>query len=201
MWSFGTTMTIAKEDDSSKTSPHPAAQPAVQSAAQPRPEHSVPAASPVTGQETYPHPSIFSQRSMKQLGLFFAGAGFLSLSVLATRRAITRKRLATIPKFYHPSNGPVNTANSDSSLIALEALNLATLNVMGFGIMCTGGIAWAFDLSSLDDLRGMARRHIGPSGGHVDEEAEREVAEWMAKMLPIKEVREQGGDSPPKKDG
>ncbi|RYP69981.1 hypothetical protein DL771_005772 [Monosporascus sp. 5C6A] len=197
MWSFGTTMTIAKEDDSSKSSPQPSAQPA----AQPPPEHPIPVASPVTGQDAYTRPSIFSQRSMKQLGLFVAGAGFLSLSVLATRRAIARKRLATIPKFYHPSNRPVNTTNSDSSLIALEALNLATLNVMGFGIMCTGGIAWAFDISSLDDLRSMARGHIGPSGSHIDEEAEREVAEWIAKVLPIKELREQEGDSSPKKDG
>ncbi|RYO77474.1 hypothetical protein DL766_005858 [Monosporascus sp. MC13-8B] len=194
-------MTIAKEDNSSKSSPQPAVQPAAQSAAQPPSEHSIPVASPVTGQDAYTRPPIFSQRSMKQLGLFFAGAGFLSLSVLATRRAITRKRLATIPKFYHPSNGPVNAINSDSSLIALEALNLATVNVMGFGIMCTGGIAWAFDISSVDDLRRMARGHIGPSGGHLDEEAEREVAEWITTMLPIKELKEQEGGSSPKKNG
>ncbi|OTB17147.1 hypothetical protein K445DRAFT_42784, partial [Daldinia sp. EC12] len=122
-------------------------------------------------------------RSLRQLGLFFAGAGFLTLSTIITRRAITRKRLATIPKFYHQSNQQVSKMESDSSLIALEALNLATLNVMGFGIMMTGGIAWAFDISSVDDLRTMARRHYGATGARTDEEAEREIEEWVAKVL------------------
>lgn len=149
---------------------------------------------------TYPQSSIFSQRSMKQLGLFFAGAGFLTLSTLITRRSIVRKRIATIPSFYQPSNQPVNTMSSDSSLIALEALNLATLNVLGFGVMCTGGLAWAFDISSIDDLRKKARGHIGPTGGYTDEEAEREVEEWVAKVLGRKEDKEQEAGSPPKKD-
>ena len=127
---------------------------------------------------------------MKQLSLFFAGAGFLTLSTLITRRAVARKRIATIPSFYQPSNRPTTKMSSDSSLIALEALNLATLNVMGFGIMCTGGLAWAFDISSVDDLRKRARGHIGPTGGYTDEEAEREVEEWVAKVLLKKEKRE-----------
>lgn len=88
---------------------------------------------------------------------------------------------------------------SDSSLIALEALNLATLNVMGFGIMITGGLAWAFDISSIDDLRRMARRHIGPPGGQTDEEAEREVEEWVAKVLLRKEHKEKETQSPSEK--
>ncbi len=136
---------------------------------------------------------------MKQLGLFFAGASFLSLSTLITRRAVVRKRLATIPSFYQPSNRPVTTLGSDSSLIALEALNLATLNVIGFGIMCTGGLAWAFDMSSIDDLRRRARGRIGPTGGYTDEEAEREVEEWVAKILGRKEQDGQDNVSPPEK--
>ncbi|OTA87524.1 hypothetical protein M434DRAFT_59890, partial [Hypoxylon sp. CO27-5] len=139
------------------------------------------------------------QRSLKQLGLFFAGGGFLALSTLMTRRAITRKHMATIPQFYQPSNRPVSKIQSDSSLIALEALNLATLNVMGFGIMMTGGLAWAFDISSIDDLRRMARRHIGPPGGRTDEEAEREIEEWVAKVLLRKEQKEKETQSPSEK--
>lgn len=91
--------------------------------------------------------------------------------------------MATLPRFYTPSNRPVNKIGSDSSLIALEALNLATLNVLGFAIMMTGGVSWAFDISSIDDLRGMARKHIGPSGGRTDEEAEQEIEEWIAKVM------------------
>lgn len=136
-------------------------------------------------------PSVLSQRSLKQLGLFWAGAGFLSLATLITRRSVARKTLSTIPKFYTPSNRPVTTIGSDSSLIALEALNLATLNVVGFAVMMTGGFSWALDVSNIDDLRQMARKHIGPAGGRTDEEAEREVEEWVAKVLLRKEKREE----------
>ncbi|KAI0011392.1 hypothetical protein F4779DRAFT_615635 [Xylariaceae sp. FL0662B] len=143
---------------------------------------------------------ILSQRSLKQLGLFFAGAGFLSLSLIITRRAVTRKLVATTPQFYQPSNRPVSRIQSDSSLIAFEALHLATLNVIGFGMMVTGGAAWAFDISGVDDLRRMARRHIGPPGGQTDEEAEREVEEWVAKILSRKDEREKEAKTSSGKD-
>ncbi|KAI1392575.1 uncharacterized protein F4822DRAFT_132977 [Hypoxylon trugodes] len=191
MWSFGTTMTMAKDREPS----HASAQDQPLQSSRP----SQPLQNTITPPE--PRPSIFSQRSLKQLGLFFAGAGFLTLSTLITRRAVVRKRIATIPKFYNQSNRTVDKMQSDSSLIALEALNLATLNVMGFGIMVTGGLSWAFDVSNIDDLRRMARGHIGPDGGRTDEEAEREVEEWVAKVLLRKEPKEQEAKPPPKKDG
>ncbi|KAI8959713.1 hypothetical protein F5Y11DRAFT_291462 [Daldinia sp. FL1419] len=184
MWSFGTTMTMAKDGDPSPTSPTKAQQ-SSQLAQPSQPSQT----SPNTIPSARPRPPILSQRSLKQLGLFFAGAGFLTLSTLITRRAVARKHLATIPKFYQPSTQQVSKIQSDSSLIALEALNLATLNVMGFGIMMTGGISWAFDISSVDDLRRMARGHVGPTGGQTDEEAEREIEEWVAKVLGRKEEK------------
>lgn len=134
---------------------------------------------------------IFAPRSLKQLTLFFAGAGFLGLSTFITRRSVGRKYLATLPRFYQPSNRPSNKINSDSSLIALEALNLATLNVIGFAIMATGGLSWAFDVSDIEELRAMARANLGTAGGgRTDEEAEREVEEWVAKVLLRKEQHE-----------
>ncbi|XXH03147.1 hypothetical protein Hte_009541 [Hypoxylon texense] len=142
-----------------------------------------------TIQPPEPRSPILSQRSLKQLGLFFAGAGFLSLSTLITRRAVARKHMVTVPKFYSQSNRTVNKIQSDSSFIAFEALHLATLNVLGFGIMLTGGLAWAFDISSVDDLRRMARRHIGPTGGQTDEDAERQIEEWVAKVLMRKDPK------------
>ncbi|KAI1738104.1 hypothetical protein F4680DRAFT_190348 [Xylaria scruposa] len=182
MWSFGTTMTMPK--DSESTSKHPSPPP------QPDP---IPPVQTQTLPET--RPSVLSQRSLKQLGMFFAGAGFLSLATLITRRSVAKKMKATIPKFYTQSNRPVNKIGSDSSLIALEALNLATLNVVGFAIMMTGGVSWAFDVSSIDDLRRMARKHIGPPGGKTDEEAEREVEEWVAKVLLRKEKHEEAANA------
>ncbi|KAI0111005.1 hypothetical protein F4776DRAFT_356297 [Hypoxylon sp. NC0597] len=185
MWSFGTTMTMAKDREPSPEKP-------LETTQAPQPLQT-------TIPPPEPRPPVLSQRSLKQLGLFFAGGGFLALSTLITRRAIARKHMATIPQFYQPSNRPVSKMQSDSSLIALEALNLATLNVMGFGIMITGGLAWAFDISSIDDLRRMARRHIGPPGGQTDEEAEREVEEWVAKVLLRKEHKEKETQSPSEK--
>ncbi|KAI0838186.1 hypothetical protein F5Y06DRAFT_52023 [Hypoxylon sp. FL0890] len=182
MWSFGTTMTMAKDRDPSPENPvEPAQAPQSLQSTIPPPE---------------PRPPILSQRSLKQLGLFFAGAGFLALSTLVTRRAVARKHSMTMPQFFHQSNRPVTKLDSDSSLIALEALNLATLNVMGFGIMVTGGLSWAFDISSVDDLRRMAQRHIGPTGGRTDEEAEREIEEWVAKVLLRKEKKEDEAQPP-----
>ncbi|KAI1819942.1 hypothetical protein F4861DRAFT_96634 [Xylaria intraflava] len=174
MWSFGTTMTMPKDGESASIPP-PQAPP-------------VPMSQP---QQLSP-PSIVSQRALKQFGLFMGGACFMSLSVLITRRSIARKARITMPKFYTQSNRPVNKLNSDGSRIALEALNLATLNVLGFAIMMTGGVSWAFDISNIEDLRRMTRKHIGP-GGRTDEEAEREVQEWIAKVLLRKEERQQKG--------
>ena len=73
------------------------------------------------------------------------------------------------------------------SFLAIEALNLATLNVLSFFMMMTGGFSWALDLSSVDDLRALAQRYTRASGtgdgAKIDEEAEREVEEWVSKML------------------
>ena len=194
MWSFGTTMTMPKDSESASKSTSE-----LQSQSPQSPElDPIAQARTITASPTpETRPSVLSQRSLKQLSLFFAGAGFLSLATLITRRSIARKQMATLPKFYTQSNRPVNKIGSDSSLIALEALNLATLNVLGFGIMMTGGVSWAFDISSIDDLRRMARKHIGPAGGRTDEEAEREVEEWVAKVLLRKEKQEQAAATDP----
>ncbi|KAI0125078.1 hypothetical protein BJ170DRAFT_487023 [Xylariales sp. AK1849] len=172
MWSFGTTMTMANDREPTAT---PATKPPVDT---PQTENiQALSARPDT------RSPILSQRSLRQMSIFFAGAGFLSLSIFITRRSVARKQMATIPRFYQPSNRPVSKISSDSSLIAFEALNLATLNVVGFGIMATGGLSWAFDISTIGDLRKLARKHIGPEGGNADEEAEREVEEWIASVL------------------
>ncbi|KAI1328688.1 hypothetical protein F5Y16DRAFT_147438 [Xylariaceae sp. FL0255] len=186
MWSFGTTFTIAKDGDAPAKSASQTSQPS-----QPEPEPIQQPISPPPNPISSPRPPITSERSLKQLGLFFGGAGFLALSTLITRRSVSKKLVATIPKFYHQSNRPVDKISSDSSLIALEALNLATLNVMGFAIMMTGGAAWAFDISSIEDLRAMARKQIHGPRGKTDEEAEQEIEEWVAKVLLRKEKKEQ----------
>jgi hypothetical protein len=131
---------------------------------------------------------ITSQRSLKQLGVFFMGAGFMSLATLITRRSILRKRISTWPRFYQQSNTQPAKIESDSSFIAFEALNLATLNVIGFGIMATGGLAWAFDICDVHELRSLARKTLETEGqARTDEAAEQEIEQYFARVLLRKE--------------
>ncbi|KAI1092893.1 hypothetical protein F5B19DRAFT_177416 [Rostrohypoxylon terebratum] len=196
MWSFGTTMTMAKDREPSQEKP---ISPPTSSSEPLQPMRPVQPIQPIENaiQPSESRLSVFSQRSLKQLGLFFGGAGFMFLSTLVTRRAVARKYMATAPKFYSPSNRPVNKIQSDNSLIALEALKLATINVMGFGIMFAGGLSWAFDVSSVDDIRRMARRNYEKQGVPADEEAEREIEEWIAGVLGRKEKREEEEQAKP----
>src|SRR4051794_14581583 len=82
--------------------------------------------------------SPFSQRSRRQLGLFFAGAGFFAISSLITRRSLVRRYKATVPKFYQPNNRPNLEING--AMEAFEALNLATINVLSVSMMVSGGL-------------------------------------------------------------
>jgi hypothetical protein len=77
--------------------------------------------------------------------------------------------------------------SAEGTLFALEALSLATLNTFSFGIMATGGLAWAFDISSLDDLKARARKHRRGEGQgkkvEGDADAEDTIEAWMASVL------------------
>lgn len=115
---------------------------------------------------------------MKQFGLYFAGAGFMLISTMITRRAIIRKKRIGMPKYFE-SGHSISVERPMGALDALEALNLATLNVLSFGVLLTGGLSWAFDVSSVEDMR---RRMYGPSGRR-DEAAEKAVEEWAARVL------------------
>lgn len=139
-----------------------------------------------------PHPPTKEEtfrRTAKQLGLFFAGAGFLTASALISRRAVARRMVDSYPKFYQPSHyGPrppprAPTDKGEDQLVAVEALGLATLNVFSFGIMMTGGLMFAFDISNLEDLRRRARKQIYGGNGVVDEAADQQVEEWIADVL------------------
>ncbi|KAJ9665845.1 hypothetical protein H2201_003969 [Coniosporium apollinis] len=135
--------------------------------------------------------SLFSPRSRKQLSLFFAGAAFMTLSLLTTRRALARKHTSTLPRFYQPSNRPSNPVNGP--LEAVEALSLATVNVLSFGMMMTGGALWAFDISSMEEMRAKIRAGVlgvDADAGKAAREAEEEMEEWLATVLARKEDKE-----------
>ncbi|KAL2126903.1 hypothetical protein VTI74DRAFT_11646 [Chaetomium olivicolor] len=176
----------------------------------PQPPTAAPVASPAPTPQVEPTPiphqdqppqsvdyrnHFFSQRSLRQLGLFFGGAGFFYWSLLVSRRAITRHQIAAQLKFYQPNQFGGRTARDmpkRDPLVAVEALNLATLNTLSFFVMAAGGVSWAFDISTMEDLRRLTRRSIeGVAGGKIDKAAEQEVAEWVAKTLGIEQGKEE----------
>lgn len=67
---------------------------------------------------------------------------------------------------------------------AFEALNLATINVLSFGMMGTGAVLYAFNINGLEDMRRIVRGGLdGEGNGKTDEELEREVTEWVVGVL------------------
>ncbi|KUJ07269.1 uncharacterized protein LY89DRAFT_540973, partial [Mollisia scopiformis] len=131
--------------------------------------------------------AFFSQRARRQLGLFAAGAGFFAIASVITRRSLVRRYKQSIPKFFQPSNRLNYEVNG--AMEALEALNLATINVISVGMMATGGLLWAFDISSLDDMRKKVRTNLGVDPIRTDEDAEQEIEEWFATVLARKEFK------------
>ncbi|KAJ5613693.1 hypothetical protein N7528_007347 [Penicillium herquei] len=123
-------------------------------------------------------------RDTTNLKLFLGGIAFFSASVWITRRASIKKRIACIPPFYSSSiyfQPKVNGAGE-----AFEALNLATINVLSFGMMTTGAAMYALDINSLDDARRFMR--VAMQGGidetgKSDEQLEAEVTEWVTSLL------------------
>jgi hypothetical protein len=73
---------------------------------------------------------------------------------------------------------------------AVEALNIATVNVLSLAMMSTGGMLWYFDINSMDDARRKLRSGLGVDGtGRDEKQAEKELEEWMATVLSRKETK------------
>ncbi|KAJ4248937.1 hypothetical protein NW757_008051 [Fusarium falciforme] len=121
-------------------------------------------------------------RQLKQFGLFFAGAGFMAASVAISRRSVLRRRLDSLPKFYSSNRQPVKFDSADRSLLAVQALGLATLNVMSFAVLLVGGISWGFDLSSIQELRERSQAAIRRPG-LVNPEDEKEMEKMMEDLM------------------
>jgi hypothetical protein len=151
-----------------------------------------PTPTPQASSTPEPQSAFFSQRSRRQLGLFAAGAGFFALSTAITRRSIVRRYKATIPKFYQPSNRINYEVNG--TMEAFEALNIATINVVSVGMMAAGGLLWAFDIASVDDMRRKVRTNLGVDTNRTDQDAEKEIEEWFASVLARKEFKALRGE-------
>jgi len=134
--------------------------------------------------------SILSRRSRKQLSFFFAGASFIYFTSILTRRAINRRFQATIPTFFQQSNHPNEVVGSNE---AVQALGLATMYVTSVGATFTAGMLWAFDISTLEELRYKVRKNTGTDTERNGNEGEEELEQWIAGVLARKELRMFGG--------
>lgn len=74
---------------------------------------------------------------------------------------------------------------------AFEALNLATINVFSLGMLGLGGFLFAFDISSLDDVRRNVRRKLGVdvAGTQTDQEGEEEIEKLFASIMDQKLIK------------
>ncbi|GIJ87381.1 hypothetical protein Asppvi_006287 [Aspergillus pseudoviridinutans] len=133
--------------------------------------------------EPQPQPQLTQlqpPRHLTNLKLLFGGVTFFTLSLLITRRAFTKRVIASTPPYWTSSvyhRPPANGAGD-----AFEALSLATLNVCSFAMMATGGVLYALDINGVEDMRRYVKKEMG-TGTVRDEETEREVEEWVTKVL------------------
>lgn len=126
--------------------------------------------------------------------LLLGGSIFFLLSTLITRRSLSRRRLASIPPYYTSSinhKPPINGA-----MEALEALNIATINVASLAMIGVGSAMHLFDINTLDDMRRKVRGGLGVDGsGRSEQQVEEELEEWVVTVLNRKAEKEMKGNS------
>ncbi len=156
-------------------------------------DHSAPHPTPPESPTTDSTPDFLSThflgpRPRRQFSLFLFGATCVGLSILSTRRALVRRYVATVPHFYQQSNAlprePISLQKE-----AAEALQIATINVLSFATLMTGGTLWAFDVSGIGELRERIRkmkkqREVkGGTNMEQDKAVEREFEDFLGPSL------------------
>lgn len=134
-------------------------------------------------------PSHLSQadRARRQNGLFFGGVAFTLLSLVVTKRAVSRKLAqSTASKTTSTSStaAAADAFNADASLEAVQALGYATLNVFSMAMLGMGFAMKYFDFAEVEDLREMVRRQEGYSD---ESAANKEIEGWIAEVLARKD--------------
>lgn len=107
-----------------------------------------------------------------------------------TRRALRKRHFSIIPPYY--TSSIYHKPEVNGAVDAFEALNLATINVLSFGMFGTGAVLYKLDINSLEDARGIVRRAYakgdgvaGSEGGNAEEDklAEQEIEAWVVKTF------------------
>lgn len=130
---------------------------------------------PETGYESTP---VTSPRSLRQLTIFGFGAACFLASTAVTRRAIYRRHLRVKPTFWAPNTNPHEHFSPFHD--AIQALNLASMNITSIGIMGVGGTMWAFDISGLKEAQAALRWRLNYDAIYQGDEA---VPESLGDLL------------------
>lgn len=135
-------------------------------------------------------PMSETKRVLRQVTLPVLGGAFLLLSVGLTRRSTAKRIKAMIPPYYHPNNQPpLNPPNG--AFDAVEALQLATLNVFSVAMLMVGGGAFAMNVSTIDELREKFKvTDMGEEWEGQKQAAEEEFEEWVVSVLARKELKD-----------
>lgn len=171
--------------------------PSVPSTPPPPPPPAPTEPSPQTPPEPLPdrRTPITSARSLKQLSIYFLGSACLLASTAITRKAIHRRNLRIVPKFYEPNTNPHEYFSPFQD--AIQALNMATMNCVSVGIMALGGAMWTFDIAGLAEARSVLRRRLGYHRIYKSEEDVPsglvETLERAGEMRVFEEEGEEGG--------
>ncbi|OJD17584.1 hypothetical protein AJ78_02335 [Emergomyces pasteurianus Ep9510] len=124
--------------------------------------------------------------------LLLGGTAFLILSSIITRRALLRKRISALPPTY--TSAPFHQPPVNGALEALEALNIATINVASVAMIGVGAGMYAFDINTMEDLRRKVRGGLGVDGsGRSEQDVEEELEEWVVSVLGRKAEKEKKG--------
>ncbi|EEH04283.1 conserved hypothetical protein [Histoplasma capsulatum G186AR] len=121
--------------------------------------------------------------------LLLGGTVFFALSSLITRRAFLRKRISTLPPTY--TSAPFHRPSANGGLEALEALNIATINVASVAMIGVGAGMYAFDIDTLEDLKRKVRSGMELDGsGESEQQVEEELEKWVANVMSWKAGKE-----------
>ena len=121
-------------------------------------------------------------RARRQNALLYGGLAFTAFSIWVTRRSLRRKRLQA-PPADATSTAPASASKADGAFEAVEALNIATLNVFAVAMAATGIAATYFDIADIEDLRDGIRKGVGYDVYAGDSAADKEMEGWVAGVL------------------
>jgi hypothetical protein len=78
----------------------------------------------------------------------------------------------------------------------VEALNIATINVVSVSMIVVGGTLYALDVNSIEELQKLVRRGMGTDDiSRSEQEAEEEIEEWVASVLDRRAAKEKAKET------